>query len=62
MRWFKAITNNIAKSRGYKEILLKVVSQKKFWHYDRVTEEHFLEHADTGDLILFRAKSFMANV
>jgi len=34
-----------------------MTSQYKFWLFNNITEEQFLKHVDTGDILLFRCES-----
>mmetsp|Transcript_14846 Transcript_14846/g.10741 ORF Transcript_14846/g.10741 Transcript_14846/m.10741 type:complete len:130 (-) Transcript_14846:532-921(-) len=63
-KWVLMLTITIHSSAGFREDLgidekrLKV----RFWGYDQISEEQFLEMADVGDLLLFRGNHFGAKL
>jgi len=61
-RWFEMIESHIKASFGYVTPLNKVVTFKKYWKYDRLSEDRFLEQADTGDIVLFKTKNISASI
>ena len=54
--WVRKIAKSIKHSKGNCDNL-KIVGAK-FWKGKNIREEDLLEHAQTGDILLFRSKSF----
>lgn len=61
-QWILALNLNIACSLGMRKELTSVVSKKKFWRYQRVSDYYLRRHANTGDILLFRSKGFVAKM
>jgi len=61
-KWFETLEAHMKASFGFVTPLNKVVTFKKYWKYDRMSEDRFLEQADTGDIILFKTKNISASI
>jgi len=57
-KWMVALNENMHSSQGSRVDLTKVAIQRNFWRYQRTSEQKFFQMADTGDILLFRGKSF----
>ena len=49
--WVNLLSKHITLSTGRRRSLM--VSHAKFWKHDSISEENFLNAADTGDVLLF---------
>jgi len=57
MAWVRELNRHIDESDGGNEI--KTAGDiKRPWRFDCISEKQFLEKADTGDVLLFKANSF----
>jgi len=57
MAWVRELNRHIDESDGSNEI--KTAGDiKRPWRFDCISEKQFLEKADTGDVLLFKANSF----
>ena len=54
--WVETIGKSIAESKGFK-LLLPAPKTKEFWRHDQLTEEEFLDKADTFDILLFKCNT-----
>ena len=56
--WLRVIHKHHISSKGYKLDYTRVAVQKNFWKSLRISEEDYIKNAWTGDILLFRGKSF----
>eukprot|EP00357_Protocruzia_adherens_P033023 CAMPEP_0115000164 /NCGR_PEP_ID=MMETSP0216-20121206/16592_1 /TAXON_ID=223996 /ORGANISM="Protocruzia adherens, Strain Boccale" /LENGTH=592 /DNA_ID=CAMNT_0002365205 /DNA_START=36 /DNA_END=1814 /DNA_ORIENTATION=+ len=61
-QWAAALRLHINHSRGHEVDQISLSIQKKFWKFDRISEEQFLKSVETGDILLFRGDSFGSKV
>ena len=60
--WVLALNLNVASSLGMRKEITCIISKKKFWRYQRISDYYFRRHANTGDILLFRSKGFVAKM
>lgn len=60
--WILALNMNIGCSLGMRKELDSVIQKEKFWRYQRISDYFFRRHANTGDVLLFRSKGFLAKM
>lgn len=54
--WYVALEYAIETSAGYKQKLLKIYEEPKFWKFERMVIKQFLKTVDSGDILLFTSK------
>ena len=59
--WVDAIAKTIGISKGHKEKLTSKNIEKP-WKFDNISEQQFLDSADTGDILLFRSTNLVDGV
>ena len=60
--WVLALNLNVAASLGMRKEITCIITKKKFWRYQHISNYFFRRHANTGDLLLFRSKGFVAKM
>ena len=60
--WVLALNLNIACSLGMRKQLTTITAKAKFWKYQWISDYFFRRHANTGDILLFRSKGFVAKM
>ena len=60
LSWLKIIEIHHKTSRGYRQDLTRAAIQKDFWKWLRWSEKDFINNASTGDILLFKGKSFFS--
>lgn len=60
--WRNLIENIINSSKGKQLGRVRLGKKDLFWKFERIPECEFIENADTGDILLFRAKNFSSKL
>ncbi|CDW71588.1 ph domain-containing protein [Stylonychia lemnae] len=56
--WTEAIAENLSKSIGKYQQQFQIVRYPKFWKNERISDNQFQYNVDSGDIMLFKGKSF----
>ena len=58
--WLRVLHKHQLSSKGYKTDYTRVAIQRQFWKNLRCSEDDFIKNAQTGDILLFKGKSWFS--
>lgn len=60
--WVNSLYLHINASLGSKTNLVSISQKQEFWKYSRISNSHFIQEANIGDVLLFRSKNLSAKL